>query len=542
MSKLFAGCLVVAAILVAPPAHAQVSEVDVLNAVVEGDVDSLKQFLAEDPRAWDTGEEYIYESPVGLAIEYGHLEVLQLFVENGYNLAPRNPYENPVDLLGIYASDDSPAHLAMLQWFFEQGEQPKYMERSLARLVSMNHVQAAKILLDHGVDPNAFISEGTYSLLDKAESPEMRELLLSYGATRYAIKKLAGIVAFVVLVILGFIWATARLSKSRHRREIVVFSLVMLVVVLIIFLTGGGVAREFEDELGFAGAMIVGLVLFKVLPMLALWRVVGLMRRANMLASRDALAVLADDERQPILYLRSFQDDDKFRKRRWWNWLFLWLNPLATLLPRSSEEEQLTQQLQKRGPVVAIGDPGEELPKLGAHRMYVSHDAWQQRVLEFLERSQLVVLRIGLTEGILWELKNAIQQLDPARLIIWSAPGPGAGQDHAQRLADFLHEQLADILPHPVPPDVCASAFIYFKDDWSPIGVGKLDEIPNVLKESTRSKTQRLTDQIDQLQNDLALEQQYLRLACQRLGVQVEQFKSEHDAPPPGRDGPGSAR
>ena len=70
----------------------------------------------------------------------------------------------------------------------------------------------------------------------------------------------------------------------------------------------------------------------------------------------------------------------------------------------TSPEQELAFILQRVGPVVAIGKPGERLPELGAARIYVSHESWQQTVLEMLERSSLVLARVGASPGVLWEL------------------------------------------------------------------------------------------------------------------------------------------
>jgi transposase len=69
------------------------------------------------------------------------------------------------------------------------------------------------------------------------------------------------------------------------------------------------------------------------------------------------------------------------------------------------------------GPFVAIGRPGEELPALGAYRTYVQHEAWQEEGRDLLSAAQLVLIRLGMTEGVLWELSTAITQVKAKRLL-----------------------------------------------------------------------------------------------------------------------------
>ncbi|MEM1296020.1 MAG: hypothetical protein AAGH89_11690 [Verrucomicrobiota bacterium] len=104
---------------------------------------------------------------------------------------------------------------------------------------------------------------------------------------------------------------------------------------------------------------------------------------------------LSGDSRPPILYLRSFADDKT---------VYL-------------EEEQLAGVFGPAGPFVAIGRPGERLPQLGAARLYVADEDWQDRVLELMQRAQLVVLFGGETPGLGWELRQLRLHVDPHRVV-----------------------------------------------------------------------------------------------------------------------------
>lgn len=116
----------------------------------------------------------------------------------------------------------------------------------------------------------------------------------------------------------------------------------------------------------------------------------------------DALAVLARDPRPPILYLRSFNDDDIPD-------LNGWKIQLGTTL---TVEMSLAKALRNIGPLVSIGRPGEKLPKLGSSRFYVADTDWKQAVLHFLDNAQAVIIVVGSSRGVAWEIEAALARRD----------------------------------------------------------------------------------------------------------------------------------
>jgi hypothetical protein len=84
-----------------------------------------------------------------------------------------------------------------------------------------------------------------------------------------------------------------------------------------------------------------------------------------------------------------------------------------------TEEEALAAVMTEIGPMVAIGRPGEELPELGAYRIYVPRDKdWREEVSNYISAAQLVILRLSETKGLLWELRTAIQHGEAKRLLL----------------------------------------------------------------------------------------------------------------------------
>ncbi len=140
--------------------------------------------------------------------------------------------------------------------------------------------------------------------------------------------------------------------------------------------------------------LVVGLVLL----------VVGgvAVRLARMWSRSNATRLRQLDRRPPIVYLRSFKDDAL---------------PLPTVVsarrpflelfaPRASDpfEEAVAWELAPYGPVVAIGRPGRSLASLGAARDHLSDDEWRDGVTGWMAAARAVVMAIGSTRGVQWEI------------------------------------------------------------------------------------------------------------------------------------------
>jgi hypothetical protein len=122
----------------------------------------------------------------------------------------------------------------------------------------------------------------------------------------------------------------------------------------------------------------------------------------------DALTLLDKDKRSPILYLRSFDDDgvpDLSGHK---------VQLGATL----TVEISLAKALSRIGPLVSIGRPGEKLPALGTHRFYVDDDHWKQAVEHFLDISQAIVIVVGTSPGVEWEIEQAMARREKVIFIL----------------------------------------------------------------------------------------------------------------------------
>ena len=115
--------------------------------------------------------------------------------------------------------------------------------------------------------------------------------------------------------------------------------------------------------------------------------------RARVLAPR-AKEVLATDKRCPVLLIRSFLDDEA---------------PIYRVVAKSAPkggvmwsieesrfEEAFAPELSKYGPLIAVGNPSDELPDLGAARARFSDATWREPVLAMIEQSRVIVLTAGM--------------------------------------------------------------------------------------------------------------------------------------------------
>src|SRR5262245_11776910 len=191
------------------------------------------------------------------------------------------------------------------------------------------------------------------------------------------------------------------------------------------FLTFMGLSQGSPDS---TAHQFVGDAAFWGLLTLPLWAL--LLQLGRKLSRPDAATLLEADERAPIVLLRSFQDDEKSVKRR---------SVLARLLfwgfgGRIRLEQAIAGELSRFGPFVAIGEPGERLPDLGAARGYFSDDEWQAAVLDWIGRARAIVMIVGKKRWVTWELRQVIASGRLDRLVLLLPPDTPAGSAARRQL------------------------------------------------------------------------------------------------------------
>jgi hypothetical protein len=97
---------------------------------------------------------------------------------------------------------------------------------------------------------------------------------------------------------------------------------------------------------------------------------------------------------------------------------------LAALSGRGNLDEQaaFATAMTLIGPYVSVGRPGEGSKyggvDIGAAKMYVEDNDWQDVVRNWLLTASAVVIEVGPSQGVLWELDYAIRHVESIRLLL----------------------------------------------------------------------------------------------------------------------------
>lgn len=112
------------------------------------------------------------------------------------------------------------------------------------------------------------------------------------------------------------------------------------------------------------------------------------------------------DSRPPILFLRSFSDD-QVRLKRSYHTL---LSRLVTIGNGADTLDRvMIEDYSMYGPVVALGRPNENKSPYGAARAYVDGSIWQETVERIAKEAAAIVFCFDQTPGVHWEL-NLLKQ------------------------------------------------------------------------------------------------------------------------------------
>jgi hypothetical protein len=138
-----------------------------------------------------------------------------------------------------------------------------------------------------------------------------------------------------------------------------------------------------------------------------------------------------------------------------------------------THEERLARTLREVGPFVAVGDPTEELPQLGAARVYAADEDWQVTVDEWTARAGVVLLQTGESEGLTWEVQHVVALGTPERVILSLPPaGTRKGRSRQERY-DAFRRRFGDVFPRGLPESIEHCLFAYFNSDWTPRLLGE---------------------------------------------------------------------
>ncbi len=203
-------------------------------------------------------------------------------------------------------------------------------------------------------------------------------------------------------------------SQSRVSRRRLLVGLVRLLIAGGVLAIGWGVdPRMPAGELWLRSGVAIGGI--------AILYAAVLIRRA---AARygavvDGMARFGEDaSRSDVLMLRSFQDDLMSMRG---------VDPLLGRLGllvgyRVRFEECIASVVAGQRRLIAIGQPGEALPALGAVRTYVTDDEWQEVIDQTVRRVGAIVMIAAGTGGFEWELNLLRRTGHLAKAVIFIPP------------------------------------------------------------------------------------------------------------------------
>lgn len=255
---------------------------------------------------------------------------------------------------------------------------------------------------------------------------------------------------------------SAGATSQRKLNPIAGWSLILLGVVIAL----AGITLLFWFLSGKNGISPVLWFIGGLLNALGLGLAARLVHLGRRMLAQGVPELLNYDKRAPVLYLRPFKDDGvanfassflRSRRKLYFGGLF-----------RRTYEQRLAHVLQYIGPFIAVGNPSENRPQLGAARLYVPDAKWKSTVSQLLDESQLVVLHAGESEGLLWELGEVFKIVNPLKIIISLPMDEKRGETIEKARYEKFRERSADIFPHPLPEADSGAQFLYFDRDWNP--------------------------------------------------------------------------
>ena len=233
---------------------------------------------------------------------------------------------------------------------------------------------------------------------------------------------------------------------------------------------GGGLLAFIGSSIGTGetpDVLVVTILFLMFAGPLILWR-------GKKYTAKPGEDMMREDKRPPVLYLRSFGDET--RDKRFLTFLRgAFGRRIAENISAWARTEQIeiARLLSNIGPYITIGRPGEPLPELGAGRIYLLDKNWKEELNTLLERSKLIVVRAGRTEGLKWEIGQLLIKVNPEKVLFIL---PLARKDYI-----LFRKWINLVLPHPLSEKRPKERLLMFDADWKFIPIPPGDTIVNTL-------------------------------------------------------------
>ncbi|SFM56292.1 hypothetical protein SAMN05421805_101715 [Saccharopolyspora antimicrobica] len=124
------------------------------------------------------------------------------------------------------------------------------------------------------------------------------------------------------------------------------------------------------------------------------------------------------------------------------------------------------------GRMVALGKPGDRLPRTGAERAYATDEQWQDEILAALDRANLVLLAAGPGQSLEWEVRQVVARGAPGRLAVVITRDQHQYEDFRNSVGHLFPKGLPEHPPVRIRGKLFRSryvrALIWFEPDWTP--------------------------------------------------------------------------
>jgi hypothetical protein len=189
-----------------------------------------------------------------------------------------------------------------------------------------------------------------------------------------------------------------------------------------------------------------------------------LLLQGRKLGQATADDVRERDHRPPVVFLRAFASEPEglddifgFTKR------YQLLPDVFGLYQGGTGQSRFAEDINRIGPFIALGRPGERFPAFGAARKYVPDEQWKPTIKKWISSAAVIVIwarpprRPG---GFDWEMREIVSLNRPGRILI-ICPA---------RQSEYLafKEQADRIFPMALPREPPASWLLTFHGDWRP--------------------------------------------------------------------------
>ncbi|OAP21303.1 hypothetical protein A4R44_07821 [Amycolatopsis sp. M39] len=151
-----------------------------------------------------------------------------------------------------------------------------------------------------------------------------------------------------------------------------------------------------------------GILLFAVSPIV--------LKRGRQHLHRTIDSFESLDGQRYLLYLRPFSADAAMASSP--TEAPGWLTRSPFELPGLTHENFVMRQFQGFGRIIAIGQPGERLPELGAERGYLPIDDWKDTLSSLIHGAHAIIMTASPGEGTVWEFTEVVRVSTPARLLL----------------------------------------------------------------------------------------------------------------------------